>query len=182
MLIRTLLLVLVVAMLPACTTKSSVKVKELNTHDKELSCREIQLEVNEAEFYRRTAEKNKNPEMMSLLMPIGYITSYIDAQDAVQAADSRIDYLNRVYDIMKCEQKAGQNYVVQRNTRKLPQVENAPVAYNRVSSQVSTTYYAQQPYPAQQQVQPVGYIDEYYPNTSQEPYVPPMNYNPHNFW
>ena len=182
MLIRTLLLVLVVAMLPACTTKSSVKVKELNARDKVLSCREIQLEVNEAEFYRRTAEKNKNPEMMSLLMPIGYITSYINAQDAVQAADSRIDYLNRVYDIMKCDEKVERDYVVERNVRKQPQVENIPVAYNRVSSQVSTTYYTQKPYSVQQQVQPVGYIDEYYPNTSQESYVPPMNYNPHNFW
>jgi len=88
----------------ACAGEKSVKVSSMQKKDKNLSCREIMLEINEAEFYRNTAEKNKNPGIKSLLMPLGYVSTYLDAEEAAGAADARISYLNRVYDIMKCDE------------------------------------------------------------------------------
>jgi len=93
-------------MLTACSSEESYKVTALQKKDKGLNCSQVQLEINEAEFYRKTAEQNKSPKMKSLLMPIGYVYTYVDAQEAVQQADSRIDYLNRIYDIMDCDNPA----------------------------------------------------------------------------
>lgn len=89
--------------LTACAGDKSVKVTSLQKKDKSLSCSEVMLEINESEFYRKTAEKNKNPKAKSILMPLGYISTYVDAEEAVEAADSRITYLNRIYDILDCD-------------------------------------------------------------------------------
>ncbi len=89
--------------LSACSGARSHKVQALQKKDKNLSCREIKLEINEAEFYRKTADNNKQPGVKSLLMPLGYISTYVDADDAASAASARIDYLNRVYEILNCD-------------------------------------------------------------------------------
>lgn len=89
----------------ACEGDKSPKVQALQKKDKNLSCSEVMLEMNEAEFYRRTAEKNKNPKVKNVLMPLGYVSTYIDAEDAIQSADERIDYLNRIYEILDCDKK-----------------------------------------------------------------------------
>ena len=92
-----------VVMLTACAGEKSPKVTSLQKRDKNLSCSEVQLEINEAEFYRKTAEQNKNPKIKSLIMPLGYISTYVDAEEASNAADARIEYLNRIYDILNCD-------------------------------------------------------------------------------
>lgn len=94
------------AMLTACEGKDSPKVASLQKKDKSLSCSEVQLEINEAEFYRKTAETNKNPNVKSLIMPLGYISTYVNAEDAAGAAQARIEYLNRIYDILNCDDPA----------------------------------------------------------------------------
>ena len=81
------------------------KVAAMQKKDKNLTCREVLLEQNEAEFYKTTAQKNKNPDVKTLLMPLGYISTYMNAEDAVSAADARVEYLARIYDIMDCENK-----------------------------------------------------------------------------
>jgi len=111
-------------LLTACSGTKSMKVSSMKKSDKNLNCQEIMLEVNEAEFYRNSAEKNKNPGVSSLLMPIGYLYTYTSAQQAVNAADSRIDYLNRIYDIMKCDEPTTN---VRSASYKMPQVGN-PIA------------------------------------------------------
>ncbi len=90
-------------LLSACAGQKSTKVVSLQKKDKSLSCKEVMLEVNEAEFYRRTAEKNKGPQLKSLLMPLGYISTYVSAEDAIGASDARIEYLNRIYEILDCD-------------------------------------------------------------------------------
>lgn len=92
--------------LTACASDKSPRVTSLQKKDKNLSCSQVQLEINEAEFYRKTAEKNKSPKIKSLLMPIGYVYTYVDAEKAIEQSDQRIDYLNRIYDILDCDNPA----------------------------------------------------------------------------
>ncbi len=95
--------IFVLTFLSACSGDKSVKVVSLQKKDKSLSCNEVQLEINEAEFYRNTAENNKSPGIKSLLMPIGYISTYVNADEAAGAAEARVKYLNRIYDILDCD-------------------------------------------------------------------------------
>ncbi len=92
-------------LISACQGEKSPKVVALQKKDKNLNCSEVMLEMNEAEFYRRTAEKNKGPGVKSILMPLGYVSTYIDAEEAVESADSRVEYLNRIYEILECDKK-----------------------------------------------------------------------------
>jgi len=89
--------------LTACVADKSVKVASLQKKDKNLSCSEVMLEINEADFYRKTAERKKDPKVKSLLMPLGYISTYVDAEEAISAAAARVDYLNRIYEILDCD-------------------------------------------------------------------------------
>lgn len=91
--------------LMACGSKESEKVTAMQKKDKNLTCREVLLEQNEAAFYKETAEKNKNPDVKSVLMPLGYISTYMSADEAVNAANARVAYLARIYEIMGCQNK-----------------------------------------------------------------------------
>lgn len=90
-------------LMAGCAGTQSEKVTALQRKDKSLSCKEVLLEINEAEFYRKTAQQNKNPKVSTLMMPLGYVSTYMSAEEATNAADARIDYLNRIYDILDCE-------------------------------------------------------------------------------
>lgn len=84
-------------------SSATVKVKSLQKNDKNLSCREILLEMNEAQFYNRMAHKNRGVKLKNVLMPLGYISTYMDSEDAIGAAQARVEYLDRIYEIMHCE-------------------------------------------------------------------------------
>ncbi len=107
--------------LSACAGEETPKVASLQKKDKTLSCSEVQLEINEAEFYRKTAENNKNPNVKSLIMPLGYISTYVNADEAAGAAQARIEYLNRIYDILNCDDPASKARSA-RNTPSEPEV------------------------------------------------------------
>lgn len=38
-------------------------------------------------------------------MPLGYVSTYMNAEDAIDAADARVEYLNRIYEILKCDEQ-----------------------------------------------------------------------------
>lgn len=106
MLYRTIGVILTLAMTASCGGgKESTKIKALQKKDKNLSCKEILLEMNEAEFYRDTAYKNRGPRLKNILMPLGYVTTYMDAEEAIEAADARVSYLDRIYEILRCDDK-----------------------------------------------------------------------------
>ena len=90
-----------VLLLSSCGEQSE-KVEPLKRGDKNLSCPEVQLEINEAEFYKKQAFDKKKLGVKNIIMPLGYIDTYMSADEAVAAADSRISYLNRIYDIKGC--------------------------------------------------------------------------------
>ena len=103
---KALCLMMFTSMLASCSGKESTKIKSLQKKDKKLSCQEILLEMNEAEFYRDVAYKNRGPKLKNILMPLGYISTYMDAGEAIDAADARVTYLDRIYQILRCEEKA----------------------------------------------------------------------------
>ncbi len=127
------------AFLTACAGEQSKKVSSLQKRDKTLTCAEVQLEINEAEYYRSAAEKNKAPDIKSLIMPVGYISTYMNAQDAVKAANERVDYLNRIYDIRKCDEADLQKA---RSAQVQPRTNYMPAQYANPAPYVSSQYQA----------------------------------------
>ena len=106
---RSFFTVLVVSLfMTACSGVKSQSVMSLQKSDKYLSCKEIMLEQNEAAYYRKTAENNKGPSFRNIFMPLGYISTYVNAENAIEASSSRIEYLNRVYDILDCDNPAAE--------------------------------------------------------------------------
>lgn len=89
--------------LSGCAGEPSLQVQAMQKRDKQLNCKEVLLEMNEAQFYMKAAQKNKGPKLKTILMPLGYISTYMDAQEAIDAASARVDYLDKVYNIMNCE-------------------------------------------------------------------------------
>lgn len=172
---QTLVLTALITMATACAGKESEKVAAMQKKDKNLTCREVLLEQNEAEFYRSTAEKNKQPGVKAVLMPLGYISTYMSAEDAVSAANARTDYLSRIYEIMDCDNKlqmaSRKNKIVSRQMADGMETmeEGAPVAM---------------PAPAQAPVMqpvPMGYVvpQPYQPMSYQptpQAYYQPMSY------
>jgi hypothetical protein len=96
----------IITILAGCSASDpTTKVKPMQRKDKRLSCKEILLEMNEAEFYRQTAYKSKGPKIKNVLMPLGYISTYMDSEEAIDAANARVNYLDRIYEIMNCSEK-----------------------------------------------------------------------------
>ena len=103
---KVILLSTLMLIISACGgSDESTKVKAMQRKDKRLSCEEILLEMNEADFYRKMAHKNRGPKLKSVLMPLGYISTYMDAEEAIDAAEARVSYLDKIYEIMRCEEK-----------------------------------------------------------------------------
>lgn len=102
----TLLLVTSSLVIACSSDKPDIKqVKAMQAKDKNLSCKELLLEMNEADFYREMAHKNKGPKLQSMLMPLGYVSTYMEAEKAIDAAEARVAYLDRIYEILRCEDK-----------------------------------------------------------------------------
>lgn len=82
--------------------EESFKVEPIKKTDRQLSCNDIMLEINDAEFYKKQAEEKKSLGVKSIVMPLGYIDTYMNADEAVVAATSRVDYLKKIYQIKGC--------------------------------------------------------------------------------
>lgn len=97
----------------ACSSsgETSKRVQALQNKDKQLTCKEILLEMNEAEFYKGMASKNKDPKLKYMLMPLGYISTYMDAEEAIDASNARVSYLNKIYEISNCDAIQNQNAI-----------------------------------------------------------------------
>lgn len=107
----------------ACAGEKSTIVQSMKKTDKELSCTDVLLEMNEAEFYKNQATNNRKPSIKSVVMPLGYVSTYMDSGKALDAANSRIGYLNRVYEIMRCNQPQ-ESYSASLKTSKSEELAN----------------------------------------------------------
>src|ERR1700721_2306282 len=95
--------------LAACGGDKTPKVEAvMQKNDKYLNCTEVSLEMNEADFYKKTAENNKDFKAKYLLMPLGYVSTYMNADDAAEASKERVQYLQSIYEILDCERKERQ--------------------------------------------------------------------------
>lgn len=86
----------------ACSGVRSASVVPVQAKDKQLTCRELLLEVNEAEQYKIAAEKNKDPGLRSFFAPLGYMYTQTSADEAITASQERIRYLQEVYQLSGC--------------------------------------------------------------------------------
>lgn len=123
-------------MVTACAGSSSKSVAVMQKKDKNLGCTDVLLEMNEAEFYGKMAEDNKGLNVNNVISPLGYMDTYMSAEKAIKNANSRIAYLTKVYEILKCDQQEAMQaaYPVQ-----------APMIAAPVSGYYGAAYVAQQP-------------------------------------
>jgi hypothetical protein len=152
---KKLFLISATLFLLASCGEQSEKVEPLKRGDKNLSCSDIQLEINEADEYKRMAYDKKQLGIKSIVMPLGYIDTYMSADDAIEAANARIQYLNRIYDIKHCDPvnsdpSAPDQADIQRNINAVMQ-QPQPIGYGAPApgQQYGAPIYSN--YPVQQQ-------------------------------
>ncbi len=93
----------------SCTCTHPLKVTPIQKSDKKLSCKEVILEINESEHYKDLAKKESGIHFGNILMPVCWVTSSVDASKAVAAANERIKYLGKIYDVLDCGGKTEQS-------------------------------------------------------------------------
>lgn len=101
-LVRLVALASLVGLLVSCSCKMPWNVAPIQKADKKLSCRDIILEINEAEHYRSQASESRKISMSEMMMPTCWAAGYVDGEEAIQAADARIQYLGHIYDLLDC--------------------------------------------------------------------------------
>ena len=99
---RYIIAISLLPLLASCSGVRSNAVVPVQSKDKQLTCKELVLEMNESEQYKAAAETNKNPDARSFLAPLGYVYTMTSANDAIDASEKRIAYLREVYQISGC--------------------------------------------------------------------------------
>lgn len=144
-------LVGVACLATACSGTKSTKVAAVQKNDKRLTCNEILLEINEAEFWRDKAENNRGMSFRNLVSPFGYGSTYISASDAIEASDTRVSYLKRIYDIKRCDDPTQQ-------TSAPEAAPSSPAPYAAAYPTAPAPVYQAQPYaPQPRYYQPAPY-------------------------
>lgn len=93
---------LLVVTVTACSCKAPLKVRPIQRGDKKMSCKELILEINEAEHYREAANEARHISVIDTLTPWCAASEFTDGNGAITAADERIDYLGQIYDLLEC--------------------------------------------------------------------------------
>lgn len=99
---RSFLFIALIVLVAGCSGVRSSSVVPVQSKDKMLNCREIVLEMNEAEQYKSAAERNKNPDVRSFFAPLGYVYTLTSADEAIEASEKRIAYLQDIYNLSGC--------------------------------------------------------------------------------
>lgn len=94
-----------VLLVTGCGAKHSPKVSAMKPYDKALTCEEIALEMNEAEYVKNLASDNRS-SLLNVFRPLGYIGTVSSANQSINASNSRIDYLSSIYQIKRCDDPA----------------------------------------------------------------------------
>lgn len=85
-----------------CDCKVPLEVTSIQKNDKKLACKDIILEINEAEHYRAEAIESRKISTGEMLMPTCWLSGYIDGAQAIRTSDARIEYLGHIYDLLDC--------------------------------------------------------------------------------
>ena len=143
-------LIVTTSAVSACGERSQ-KVEPLKRGDKNLSCSDIMLEINEADQYKNMAYEKRQLGIKSIVMPLGYIDTYMSADEAIAAADSRVQYLNKIYEIKNCDAQSS----AQQTSQARPQTSDA-----QIQNTIQRSMMTQQP---QRQAPPVYYQQQAQP-------------------
>ncbi|HCR85915.1 MAG TPA: hypothetical protein DIV86_04485 [Alphaproteobacteria bacterium] len=133
---KLLSLALVSLLITSCSGEETPIVEPVQKSDKTLSCEEILFEVNDSEQYIKQAKEKKSLGIKSIVMPLGYIDTYMTADEAISAANQRISYLKRIYDIRGCaiqQEQLDFQRKMQSNLQK--QVQQQPASQNLYNNQ-----------------------------------------------
>lgn len=150
----------------SCSGIRSNSVVPIQSKDKELTCKEIILEINEAEEYQVAAEKNKATDIRTFLAPFGYMFTVSSANEAIEASNKRIEYLKEIYRISGCSSGASRIQDTQIRGYQFGPPKNVPQNQQQLPPQ--TQQYQPQNYPPPtQQYQPLSY-----PAPTQYQYAP----------
>jgi len=147
------------ALLAACSPSvKSAKVMPMRPEDKRMTCADIALEMNEAQFLRQKAVENKGFRAGHILAPWRYVSNSSSASDAIEAADQRMEYLQQIHEIKDCDNAP---------TQEVQHHQRPPMHYGQSSHPGHPQAYAMQgqPYPTQQGYAPAprGYAPAPYP-------------------
>ena len=88
--------------LSACNCGTPLKIKSIQNTDKDLTCQDVILEINEAEFFRREAALSQRISVEEILTPTCWVSGYLKGSEAARSANGRIEYLSQIYDLMQC--------------------------------------------------------------------------------
>lgn len=89
-------------LLSSCTCGVPLRVTAIQRSDKKLACKDIILEINEAEHYRNAAAQEQAIGLGESLMPLCWVSGFVDGEEAIKKANARIEYLGHIYDLMDC--------------------------------------------------------------------------------
>ncbi len=70
--------------------------------DKHLNCQQLQLEMNDAQFWNQVAHSKESMGVSDFLWPPGYIGRRASAQDAIGTTNARLTNLRNIYGIKGC--------------------------------------------------------------------------------
>lgn len=104
--IKYSLLIFISLSLAACSCSAPLKVTSIQRGDKQLTCKDIILEINEAEHYRDQAQKTRGVSVSEVLTPTCWVSGYVDSAGAVNSANARINYLGQIYDLLDCARQS----------------------------------------------------------------------------
>lgn len=96
------LAILSLSLLAACSTSHTASLSTMQKQDKQLSCTDILLEMNEADFQKKAAMKQRQFGVTDVFTPVGYLSSYRSAGKTADAKAERVSYLQRIYEINGC--------------------------------------------------------------------------------
>lgn len=89
--------------LSACACDKSTIIQPIQKKDKQLTCSELVLEINEAEHYMQKADEDKLLKLDYIVSPLCYVPTFASADEAKKSAADRLDYLNQIYTLNNCE-------------------------------------------------------------------------------
>lgn len=100
--ITVVLLCLAPLAIVGCKGTESMKAPGLSAADKQMDCEEIAFAIQDAEYFKRKAQKNRGLRWGNVLWPFAYPATYMSSSEAIESAEDRIGYLKDVAEIKRC--------------------------------------------------------------------------------
>jgi hypothetical protein len=100
--IKRVLAILPVLFVSSCACPYVYEIDSFQPGDKDKSCNQIVMEINEAEYFRKKATNNKGTKVDYALNPFCYPSGFLSSDRAMRSAEQRLDYLNQIYEMRGC--------------------------------------------------------------------------------